>query len=123
MNNENVNLESKQPTKGTWGGARPGGGRKPGSTNKLKIADFFTPEDIDRLVVEAKLLAFGDGNTKPDKDMIRFIMEQLFGKAKQTQIYEDEDGNKMTALMVKFLDNDGKTATSNGDTNRVSQTV
>jgi len=85
------------------GGARPGSGRKPGSTNKLKIADFFTPAEIDQLVLEAKLLAFGDGNTKPDKDMIKFIAEQLFGKATQKTIQEDEDGNRLAPILVKIL--------------------
>ena len=120
MSQDVTNSKRNQETKGKHGGYRPGSGRKPGSTNKLKIADFFTPEEIDQVVLEAKLLAFGDGNTKPDRDMLKFIMEQLFGKAKQTQVHEDEDGNKVAALMVKFLENDGNTAQSNGDTSRVS---
>ena len=109
MEEVTTHLETKQESKTSsgWGGARPGGGRPKGSTNKLKIADFFTPEDITRLVVEAKLLAFGDSETKPDKDMIKFIAEQIFGKAKQTTITEDEDGNKLAPLLVKILKDDG----------------
>lgn len=91
----------------THGGARPGAGRKPGSTNKLKIADFFTPDEIQQLVVEAKLLAFGDANTKPDKDMIKFIAEQLFGKATQKTIQEDDEGNQLAPLLVKILKDGG----------------
>ena len=115
-----MSQDTTQPKKNQNGGARPGAGRKKGSTNKLRVTDFFNGEERDRLVLEAKLLAFGDGENKPDKDMIKFLFEQLFGKAKQTQIHEDEEGNKVTALMVKFLENDGNTAQSNGDTNRVS---
>lgn len=113
MNEEIVNLESKQESK--WGGARPGGGRPKGSTSKLKIADFFTGEEIDQLVMEAKLMAFGDGERKPDKDIMKFIMEQLFGKAKQTTVQEDEDGNRLAPLLVKIL-KDGNTGQS-GDSN------
>lgn len=100
-------LIKKQESKFGWGGARPGGGRPKGATSKLKIADFFTPDDIDRLVIEAKTLAFGDGNTKPDREMIKFIAEQIFGKAKQTTVTEDEDGNRLAPLLVKILKDDG----------------
>ena len=117
MLEDNVNSKTNQ-TFNTHGGARPGAGRKPGSSNKLKIADFFSPDEIDQVVMEAKLLAFGDGNTKPDRDMLKFIMEQLFGKAKQTQIVEDEEGNQLAPLLVKFI-NDVKTSDSNGNTDRV----
>lgn len=113
-----VESNNNQPFK--HGGARPGAGRPKGTKNKLKIADFFTPEEIDQIVVEAKLLAFGDGNTKPDRDMLKFIMEQLFGKATQKTIQEDDDGNTLAPILVKILkDNDGNTANSNRDTTGV----
>lgn len=96
QSNENQAIKSH-------GGARPGAGRKPGSSNKLKIADFFTPTEIDQLVLEAKMLAFGDDGTKPDKDMVKFIMEQLFGKATQKTITEDEEGNRLAPILVKIL--------------------
>lgn len=94
-------------------------GRPKGSTNKLRVTDFFNGEERDRLVLEAKMLAFGDGTTKPDKDMVKFLFEQLFGKAKQTTVQEDEDGNKLAPLLVKILRDDGNTANNNGDTPRV----
>lgn len=99
-------------TKGQNGGARPGAGRPKGVGNKLKIADFFTGEEIDQLVMEAKLMAFGDGERKPDKDIMKFIMEQLFGKAKQTTVQEDEDGNRLAPILVKIL-KDGNTGNGN----------
>lgn len=100
-------LKQNQKIVGQNGGARPGAGRPKGVGNKLKIADFFTPEEINRLVLEAKTLAFGDGETKPDKEMIKFIAEQIFGKAKQTTVTEDEDGNKLAPLLVKILKDGG----------------
>lgn len=78
-------------------------GRPKGTSNKLKVTDFFNGEERDRLVLEAKMLAFGDDGTKPDKDMVKFLFEQLFGKAKQTTIQEDEDGNKLAPILVKIL--------------------
>lgn len=103
MSQDVSNSKTNQEIKTTHGGRRPGAGRPKGSTNKLKIGDFFSPEEIDQVVMEAKLLAFGDGETKPDKDMLKFIMEQLFGKAKQTQVHEDDEGNKLAPVLVKFL--------------------
>lgn len=96
-------------------------GRPKGSRNKLRVTDFFNGEERDRLVVEAKLLAFGDPekNTKPDKDMVKFLFEQLFGKATQKTIQEDEEGNTLAPVLVKMLkDYDGKTD-SNRDTRGV----
>ena len=78
-------------------------GRPKGTTNKLRVTDFFNGEERDRLVLEAKMLAFGDGESKPDKDMVKFLFEQLFGKAKQTTIQEDEEGNRLAPLLVKIL--------------------
>lgn len=88
-------------------------GRPKGTRNKLRVTDFFSGEERDQLVMEAKLLAFGDGNSKPDKDMIKFLFEQLFGKATQRQVQEDGDGNALVPLMVKFIEN------GNNNTNRV----
>lgn len=104
--------QNQKITKGQNGGARPGAGRPKGFGNKLKIADFFSPSEIDQVVMEAKLLAFGDGETKPDKDMLKFIAEQLFGKATQKTIQEDDEGNRLAPLLVKIL-KDGNTGNSN----------
>ena len=57
------------------------GGRPKGSSNKLRVTDFFNGDERDQLIMEAKMLAFGDDGTKPDKDMIKFLFDQLFGKA------------------------------------------
>lgn len=58
-------------------------GRPKGTSNKLRVTDFFNGDERDQLIMEAKMLAFGDGESKPDKDMVKFLFEQLFGKATQ----------------------------------------
>jgi hypothetical protein len=104
MNTEIVKLNKNQN-----GGEREGAGRKTGSSNKLRVTDFFNGAERDELIANAKLLAFGDleQGIKPDKDMIKFCWEQLFGKATQRTILEDDDGNKFTPLLVKILRDNG----------------
>lgn len=85
------------------GGARPGAGRPKGSTTKLNVTDFFNGKERDQLVLEAKLLAFGDGESKPDKDMIKFLWEQLFGKATQKTELSGADGAALQIVFDKAL--------------------
>jgi hypothetical protein len=73
-------------------------GRPKGTTNKLRVTDFFNGAERDRLVVEAKMLAFGDGESKPDKDMIKFLFEQLFGKATQRNEISGADGELLRVI-------------------------
>lgn len=80
-------------------------GRPKGSTNKLRVTDFFSGEERDQLVMEAKLLAFGDGNSKPDKDMLKFLMEQLFGKATQRQEHSGADGQPLVLSLAETIVN------------------
>ena len=91
-------LENKQKSKSTWGGGRP-----KGSKNKLVITDFFTPEDIDQAVAEAKLLAFGDGNTKPDRQVLIFVLEQLFGKATQRNEHTGAEGEPLVLQLAESI--------------------
>lgn len=76
-------------------------GRPKGTTNKLRVTDFFNGEERDRLILEAKMLAFGDDGTKPDKDMVKFLFEQLFGKATQRNEVTGAEGE---ALQIIFSD-------------------
>lgn len=78
-------------------------GRPKGTRNKLRVTDFFSGEERDQLVMEAKLLAFGDGNSKPDKDMIKFLMDQLFGKATQRQEHTGEDGKPLVLALAETI--------------------
>lgn len=74
-------------------------GRPVGTTNKLRVTDFFSGTEREQLVIEAKLLAFGDGNSKPDKDMVKFLFEQLFGKATQ-KIAGDETMDSLKLIQI-----------------------
>jgi hypothetical protein len=60
------------------GGARPGAGRKPGVTNRPQLRDMLTQEQIDALV--AKGIEKADAG---DSLMLKFMLEQIFGKAPQ----------------------------------------
>jgi len=83
------------------GGKREGAGRPKGSSSKLRVTDFFNGDERDELIMNAKLLAFGDSekDIRPDKDMIKFCWEQLFGKATQRTEITGAEGD---ALQIIF---------------------
>jgi len=83
------------------GGARKGSGRPKGSTNKYKIIDFFTHEEIVKLVEDAKKKA------KKDPQLMKFLLEQVFGKAKQPLVGGDEDDKPIAILANVILSDDG----------------
>jgi len=70
------------------------GGRPKGSTTRPKIADYFTKEQIDNLVAKSYEAAT-DNN---DYGMQRFLLEQIYGKARQSIEHTGEDGE---AIKVK----------------------
>ncbi|OIQ04319.1 MAG: hypothetical protein AUK58_00950 [Candidatus Moranbacteria bacterium CG2_30_41_165] len=59
------------------GGKREGAGRPKGALNKFKLRERFTEKEIEELVGEAKEQA------KKDPIMLKFLLEQIFGKARQ----------------------------------------
>ena len=63
---------------GNNGGARPGAGRKPGVTNRPQLRDMPTQDQIDALV--EKGIEKADAG---DSLMLKFMLEQVFGKAPQ----------------------------------------
>lgn len=87
----------------THGGVRENQGRPVGSSNKLKVTDFFNGEERDCLIAQAKLLALGTEDTKPDKDMVKFLFEQLFGKATQRTELTGAEGQALQILFDKSL--------------------
>ena len=89
-----ADLESKQ--KSNHGGARPGGGRPKGSTNKLKVIDFFTVEEREALVEKVKAMVLMADT--PDKDIAKFLWEQLFGKATQRSEITGAEGEALQIL-------------------------
>lgn len=93
-------LEIKQENK-KHGGARPGGGRPKGSTNKLKVVDFFTTEEREALVEKVKAMVLMAD--QPDKDMAKFLWEQLFGKATQRNELTGAEGEALQILFDSSL--------------------
>ena len=85
------------------GGVREGAGRPKGSTNKIRVTDFFNGDERDELIMNAKLLAFGTEDTKPDKDMIKFCWEQLFGKSTQRTEITGAEGEALKILFDSSL--------------------
>ncbi len=71
------------------GGKREGAGRKLGSRNSLTkqlLKDVISEKDKEAILKKAILKA-KDG----DKDLIKFFLEQFYGKAPQ-QLYHKIDG-------------------------------
>lgn len=59
------------------GGARPGAGRPAGSTTRPQLRNYFTDDDIAQLVADLKERA------RTDSTILKFLGEQVFGKAPQ----------------------------------------
>ena len=77
-------------------------GRPKGTKNKLRVTDFFNGEERDRLVEQAKLLTINaEGN--PDKEMVKFLWEQLFGKATQRSELSGVDGEALKIIFDSAL--------------------
>ncbi len=85
----------------THGGARKGAGRPKGSSNKLKVTDFFTAEDRDQLVAVARSFVLDAEN--PDKDMTKFLWEQLFGKSTQRTELTGAEGEVLQIVFDEAL--------------------
>lgn len=61
------------------GGKRKGAGRKLGSTTKPQIRDFLNETKVKELVKKAEDMAKAG-----DPTMLKFVLEQVFGRATQT---------------------------------------
>jgi hypothetical protein len=93
------------------GGKREGAGKPKGTKDYKKITSFFTPEEIEQLVKDAKAMA------KKDPLMMKFLIEQLFGKAKQPLV--GEDGEPIKISVVQY----GNTNTIQLPTEGLSTTI
>lgn len=91
-NNQEIKAEP-----GTHGGARPGAGRKPGSVTKLKIRDYVSQDQVDELV-ELLIKKVKEG----DPVLMKFLVEQLFGKAAQSlDLTSGEE--KLGVMLVEII--------------------
>ena len=68
------------------GGKRPGAGRPEGTTKKPKISDYITEAEVKSLVATAKKQA------KMKPELLKFLLEQIFGKAPQSLELPGEQG-------------------------------
>jgi hypothetical protein len=75
------------------GGARPGAGRPKGSTTRPQLRDYFDDEDLEVLVTDLMLAA------QEDNQILKFIAEQVFGKAPQPLT-----GDKDNPLYIKGVE-------------------
>lgn len=83
------------------GGPRPNSGRPKHSRDKLKVTDFFSPQDKEELVAVARSLVFCE---KPDRDMVKFLWEQIFGKAKQPLTGSDDPSEALKIILTNYGD-------------------
>ncbi len=93
--------ELKQNQKFNNGGAREGAGRPKGSTNKIKVIDFFSIEEREALVEKVKAMVLMADT--PDKDIAKFLWEQLFGKATQRTELTGAEGEALQIVFDKAL--------------------
>jgi hypothetical protein len=81
------------------GGARPNSGRKPGVSKatelKRKIQEYFSEDEVQNLIQEAKEQA----KTKPE--LMKFLLEQIFGKAPQQVELTGKDGEPIVIKWQK----------------------
>lgn len=73
-------------------GARPGAGRPKGSYTRPQLRDALTHEQIDALVRKAHDMA-----EQGDTTMLKFILEQVYGKAPQQLEVAGPDGEPLAA--------------------------
>lgn len=95
-NNSDPELERPLPKYNNFGGKRKGAGRPKGSQNKPNINRYLNEEEVKSLVKKAKELA-----AKGDSTMLKFLLEQIFGKAPQT-IAADVDVKATLSLAELF---------------------
>ncbi|PIV86015.1 MAG: hypothetical protein COW50_03795 [Candidatus Moranbacteria bacterium CG17_big_fil_post_rev_8_21_14_2_50_41_107] len=78
------------------GGKREGAGRPKGAINKFKLRERFTDEEVMELVSEAKEQA------KKDPVMLKFLLEQIFGKARQSVGFGGDEENSPIKMIYSL---------------------
>ena len=83
----------------TLGGKRAGAGRKPGQTSRPQLRDSLTKKQIADLLKKAEDLAMAG-----DSLMLKFLLEQIYGKAPQTISGDPENPleMKITGVSIKI---------------------
>jgi len=79
------------------------GGRPKGSTTRPQIKDYFNEEDIMKLISQLKTKA-----KEGDTHVLKFLGEQIFGRAVQPQEHSGKDGEAIeVAITGMKIINDG----------------
>jgi hypothetical protein len=85
------------------GGRRIGAGRKPGISDAMllrrKIQDHFSDDEMDQLVLALKEEVIK--NHRPD--LMKFVLEQLFGKASQRVELTGENSRPFVITIAKEI--------------------
>lgn len=70
------------------------GGKQKGTIQKPRISDYLTKSQVDTLVLKAYEMAENGNET-----MLKFVLEQNFGKAPQAMEVSGKDGQ---SLVITF---------------------
>lgn len=84
------------------GGKRTGAGRPTGSVTRPQLRNYFTEKDRKEVVEMLKT------HMVDDMVLLKFVAEQLFGKAPQSVHTEDEDGKVLPITGVVFMNDDAE---------------
>jgi len=71
-------------------------GNPKGRPQRNTIKDYITPEEIEKLVIAALKKA-----KENDTHMLKFVLEQIFGKAKQNVEVTGDEENPITFSLDK----------------------
>jgi hypothetical protein len=77
------------------GGKRAGAGRPVGSTNRPQIRDHFTEQDVKDVIELLKT------HMVEDMNVLKFVAEQLFGKAMQP-VGNPDGGPLLEGIEITF---------------------
>lgn len=99
------NQKKPEAAKTGRGGARPNSGRKKGSI--ASVTKKALMDELNKLAkqdpsfsVETMARLLHDWLYSPDSRLQTFAFEQIFGKATQPLVTEDEDGNRQSLSKV-----------------------
>jgi hypothetical protein len=87
----NTHMETTK-TKGSWGGARPGGGRPKGSTNRLSAAQILDTAEsmlgksLIQSIMEGYIGAIQSGDTKERIQYEKFLLDKTASTVIESEV-------------------------------------
>jgi len=83
------------------GGKRAGAGRRPGVSKatelKRKIQEYFSEEEVQQLIDDVK------AQSKKHPELLKFLVEQIFGKAPQRLEVTGEGGKPLVVEISREI--------------------